>query len=60
MEYVGGGEGVVKCLSDWDSSRRACKLAIAAVRYSTEHGKLLKYMTEAGEDNLPDLPRFWR
>ena len=39
MEYVGGGDGVAKNPSGWDSSRRAWRLAIAAVRCTTERGQ---------------------
>ena len=41
-EYVGGGEGVGRYLSDCDSSRRACRLAIAVIRCAMERGQPTK------------------
>ena len=57
MEYVGGGDGVVRYLSDWDSSSRAWRLATAAVRCARERDRL-RFREDGREGNVPGLPRF--
>ena len=57
MEYVGGGDGVVRYLSDWDSSSRAWRLATAAVRCARERDRL-RFREVGREGNVPGLPRF--